>query len=228
MLLFASCKKIDALKGDQEEFNVAVLGGWDGIEIKGVGSVTYTHDTTSVIRVVTSQKVFDVLKFNVAGNTLYINVKNGYTIDNGDEVKIFISHPFVKRFHISGSGEITANLMSTPVTASEFVISGSGSIYATNIENQGVMDVILSGEGNIALEGNSDMQNILLSGSGTMANFNLFTTETDIRITGSGNIECRASDSLNVDISGQGIVYYKGTPVVNTSISGSGNVVNAN
>ena len=227
VLIGTSCKKIDALDGEQLEFEVNV-SNFDGIDLQGVGSLVYTHDTTHSITVVTTQKVYDEMQFTVSGSTLVIKFRDNVTIENGDQVKIYISHPGVKNFTLSGSGSITADLDSNQISGGLFHISGSGSLYATNIVHNGTIDAKISGSGNMALEGISDGSDVLLSGSGTIANFNLHTDNTEVRLTGSGRVECRVNNALDVLISGSGNVYYKGNPTITQAISGSGSLIDAN
>ncbi len=227
VLIGTSCKKIDALEGEQLEFQVNV-SSFDAINLQGVGTIMYTNDTTNSITVMTSQEVFDALEFQVSGTTLVIKVKKNITIQNGDNVKIYISHPDVSQFIISGSGSISANMNSTQFANGKYEISGSGSIHAYNIDHNGTLDAKISGSGNMALEGVSTGSDILLSGSGTIANFNLNTDNTEAKLTGSGTIECRVNTALDVLISGSGNVYYKGNPSVTQEISGSGSVIDAN
>lgn len=51
------------------------------------------------------------------------------------------------------------------------------------------------------------------------------TVNTELKISGSGNIKVYATDNLLVKITGSGNVYYKSNPTVDVKITGSGDVM---
>ena len=87
---------------------------------------------------------------------------------------------------------------------------------------------MITGSGNIKLEGLGDELDIRITGSGDVAAFNLDVVRARVEITGSGNAEVSVEDELDVKISGSGDVRYKGNPSLDVNISGSGRVVDAN
>jgi hypothetical protein len=53
----------------------------------------------------------------------------------------------------------------------------------------------------------------------------MITDTCSCYISGSGRIDTRVNNLLNVTITGSGMVYYFGNPVVASYISGSGKVI---
>jgi len=223
---FSSCKKIDATKGDQEEFNV-IVGEFDGILLKGPGEVYYTNDTVTSITVMTTEKVFKALTFNVLTNTLQIGVLDGYTITNSESLKIYVSKPMVNRLYNSGSGDVFGDFDSIPYTTLAMDVSGSGNITATNIVCS-TLNGTLSGSGAITLTGAATSSNQDISGSGNFHIFDLTTLYTNATASGSGNISLQADSTLDATISGSGSIYYRGFPTITLDSTGSGSLVDAN
>ena len=106
-------------------------------------------------------------------------------------------------------GDIDINEFSG-INGVKALISGSGNIY-TNRTVTGISKV-----------------EAVISGSGDFQGFGFNTNNSDVLISGSGNVETTASEALSIKISGSGNVYYKGFPAINTNITGSGNVINRN
>jgi hypothetical protein len=91
-----------------------------------------------------------------------------------------------------------------------------------------IIESTISGSGRIHLGGSAFEHRINISGSGDVRAFDLATTNTYVKISGSGNSEVWTTNYLDVIISGSGSVYYRGNPQINANISGSGGVFNAN
>lgn len=227
VVLIASCKKVDALKGNQETFEVQV-GSFEKIEQQGVGTINYINDANQSVSVTCSKDVYEALEIFVSGNKLIVKVRNGWTIKNGENIEINVSSPNVNSFKIASSGSISANLNNSQISGGEFIVSGSGNLNAFNIFNNGSLEAKIQASGNMTLEGTTDDADLSIGASGNMSNFNLTATNVVARITGSGNIECTANSALDVLISASGNLYYKGNPTITQEITGSGSVINAN
>jgi|LakMenEpi03Aug12_release.lakeMendotaPanAssembly.Ray.scaffolds.fasta_scaffold157899_2 hypothetical protein len=161
---------------------------------------------------------------------------------------IRIYAPSISDVTLDGSGDITFTKKNTGVlSSSAFKVNGSGNVFvngtvhADNVYTKvnGSGDIQLNteakwvsssvvGSGNIELSGNAATCETDITGSGDVHTFELSCVDVYTDISGSGKIECRASESLDASISGSGTVAYKGWPKINTRISGSGKVVSEN
>ena len=126
---------------------------------------------------------------------------------------------------MKGSGDIT----STNVLVADrlfLYLDGSGDI---DVELDVLdLEASLMGSGDMDLYGIVDNQFITVNGSGDLQAFNLESLNSEVEVRGSGNVEVRAVDELDVLIRGSGSVYYKGRPNLKFSITGSGALINAN
>ncbi|TVQ51110.1 MAG: DUF2807 domain-containing protein [Saprospirales bacterium] len=127
----------------------------------------------------------NVSDFNLSGS-------GNINIDNlvGEEVN----------FQISGSGNIAADLAAIETISR---ISGSGSVRLTG--NSEIARFIVSGSGSIqAGEMESKFVSVNITGSGSVATH--ADTELDIKITGSGNLRYSGNPAVNQSVTGSGRV----------------------
>ena len=130
--------------------------------------------------------------------------------------------PEINALIIEGSGNITAPNTLTNNNIN-LCIKGSGNINAqvkaTNLNTN------IDGSGTIALSGTVASHYSGIKGSGKVAALDLATDQTNVNLTGSGDVEVNAQNSLAVIIKGSGNVYYKGNPNKSIQVKESGKVV---
>ncbi len=143
---------------------------------------------------------------------------------NPGNIDIYITIPQIDGLTISGSGSIISegNIDSRIL---ELIISGSGDIKLDGLKGDKVSAAI-SGSGNIHLLGKqaSNELKATISGSGNVKAIDFPTDIVDVKISGSGNCWVNSVKNLIVRLSGSGNVIYRGNPSVDSNISGSGKV----
>lgn len=220
------------------------LGNFSIINFGTEGTIYVTQGATTSFTVEAQQNVIDDLITKVQGEEL--SIYNDHCLRDHSPIIIHITTPNINELRMSGSGTMISqgkiygnaialvmsgsgniqtedSLLSTSLSVT---LSGSGTIQA--LAGNSESDCTISGSGEVTLSGFSNNSGVTISGSGNFHGFNFITDETSVNISGSGNAEVFANNSLNVTISGSGNVYYKGFPVISTNISGSGNVINSN
>ena len=151
-----------------------------------------------------------------------IDLPNNYN-KSYDKLNIVITSNNIEQLDLSGSGKITGE---HTLPLSKVIISGSGNIDV--ITETAILTSTISGSGSLEISGKADELKHIISGSGSLNGFGLETTETEIKISGSGNTKIYVESNLDVAISGSGSVYYKGNPNFTTNITGSGQIINSN
>jgi hypothetical protein len=101
--------------------------------------------------------------------------------------------------------------------------SGSGDIDIDGIET-GAFAVRSDGSADIALAGTAGRLELDMSGSGDAELADLTTRDARVAVSGSGDVEVRASDRLDVDVDGSGDVRYHGDPALTERVDGSGDL----
>jgi len=187
-------------------------------------NVFVTQGTEQKVTIQAQANLIALLNLTVVNQELRIEFKDNHCIRNST-ISIFVTTPTINKVTLAGSGNIEGqNTWDAPNL--EAIISGSGNLKATIKSTE--IKSSLEGSGNIILSGNTQKQSLRLTGSGNYQNFGLASEQTTVNLTGSGNVEVQASQTLNVTISGSGNVAYKGSPTITQSITGSGKISNAN
>ncbi|MDP2334878.1 MAG: head GIN domain-containing protein [Bacteroidota bacterium] len=148
------------------------------------------------------------------------------TFQPGD-ITIHITTPEINGLAVSGSGDIIAeNQINTKVM--DMAVSGSGNIKLSDLSADQVKTAI-SGSGNIVLAGTKAAQDLSvnISGSGNFKGLDFSADDVAIKVSGSGNVVVQANNNLYVRLAGSGNVTYKGRPLIDQSIAGSGKVRSA-
>lgn len=163
----------------------------------------------------------------ISGRTLIIRfpAKN-YLWRNLDpgSITIHVTVPEIAGLSISGSGDIYAN--GTLITRiMDVTVSGSGNIELADLQSERVKAQI-SGSGNILLKSSKVTAEFTgnISGSGNIKAHDLEAENVKVNISGSGNCTIRSNGQCNVRIAGSGSFFYSGDPSIDSSIAGSGNV----
>jgi hypothetical protein len=199
-------------------------GTFDGVDA-GVDADVYLHyDSVCRVEVSAQSNVLHVLKTVVHGSTLDIEFSRN--VHSHSTITIHVYAPNFVRATLSGSGTIHNSnaLLNGNFHTS---ISGSGTIDLYGLQ-AGAVTAAISGSGSIRLSGQAQSLRTETSGSGDTHTFDLIVQDGDVKISGSGNVEINASQTLDVRISGSGDVYYKNNPAMDVDISGSGNVHHVN
>lgn len=143
---------------------------------------------------------------------------------NPGKIDLFITIPQIDGLTIAGSGSITAdNKIESRIL--DISLSGSGDIRIDNLKADKVTS-LLSGSGNLFLTGQQPAGefNSSLYGSGNVKATGFPVNDVNIKISGSGSCWVNATRNLVVRILGSGNVYYKGNPAIDSSILGPGQV----
>lgn len=157
--------------------------------------------------------------------TLLIKQKPGFYTSHGDAVKISLNAQNLKGLTLTGSGSIQSNGIQE-TDELKIVLDGSGDI-STRVSSPKI-EVQLNGSGDIKLSGQTDNLTAGVAGSGDIHAFELKAKKVSAGLTGSGNLEVYASESLSAGVTGSGEVFYKGEPKdKDFKVAGSGQIIKA-
>lgn len=166
--------------------------------------VFITQGTQEDIVIDAQQNILDLIRTNVIDNELEITVEQ--CVEISQSVKIYITIPAIRTL----------------------TLTGVGSMVGQNAFDVMDLNIVLTGVGEFRLSGMTTNLDIDLVGVGDVEAFGLESEDCDVTISGVGDAEVWASNTLDVTISGTGSVFYKGMPTINSVITGTGEVVDAN
>lgn len=113
---------------------------------------------------------------------------------------------------IAGSGDTELN--NIHCNDLSLSIAGSGDMKINNAVTSGSTDVAIAGSGTVKLSGSSQEAELKISGSGDLYASGYQAKRVSATVSGSGNIECYATEFLKARTSGSGSVGYKGNPEI--------------
>lgn len=196
------------------------LSGFNSVDILIEGDVEIRKSAHYEVVIEGNTNQIDDLTTRVTGGKLKIYSERCF---NNTAFNFIIYTPELMEVKLSGAGDV---LVRNDFHSDEmnFYLSGSGKINGGPISASKVKTRI-SGSGSIYLEGDCNVLEADISGSGTIHAFSLLSNTTNGNISGSGNMDVFTTIALNANISGSGTIRYKGTANVNSNISGSGRVI---
>ena len=206
--------KIETKSFPQNNFNaLSISGGW-------TADIRYSE--TFSMQIETDENIFSDLDISVAGTTLNIGFKSGYSI-SPTQCKVSITMPALIKLQTAGSLTAVISSFNMPKDSMSIDISGSGNITARDI-TVNTLKVDVSGSGDFSATGKAENMIADISGSGDIKTTDFETEKADISISGSGSAKVWITRHLKADIRGSGSVRYKGNPVIETKSSGSGRI----
>ena len=192
--------------------NLAWAGG-DRLQIEVPGNVVYVQGTEAGVVVTGPKDLAD--RIRVVGDRLTLDdddqSEHGYIRWNGhgfqvwnanDRLKITVTAPAVTSFDVVGSSDLMIRDYDQPL-----------------------LNLILSGSGDVTASGSARAVQIDVSGSGDADLAALTTVDADVRVSGSGDVRVGPTGKADVDISGSGDVdLTRRATEISRTLSGSGDI----
>jgi hypothetical protein len=198
------------------------VGGFDRIELRGVGTVVVTQGEREVLTIAAEDNIIGHLDAAVRDGKLVLGQEERW-----DDVRLRPTRPIVytvtvtalSAVALSGVGEVNV----ADLTAERLTIecSGAGGVTLDNIAVDH-LKLVLSGSGSATISGKATVQEAQFSGNASYRAERLASERAAIDISGTARARVRVSGALDVRISGSGTVEYVGSPAINQTISGTG------
>ena len=177
------------------------------VSLSGPLNLNITQDNNQKLIISAPPEVYEEMKIEVVDETLEIGFKRNITcFEVDEETWINITVPDINDIFISGTSEIVSE----------------GDISLDNLQ------ITISGVATIELSGESNNQEISVSGTVNVYNFGLYSENVIIDVSGVGEFEVYATETLDITVSGVGTIKYKGTPTIEQNVSGTLDLINSN
>jgi hypothetical protein len=135
---------------------------------------------------------------------------------------IEICTPIINRITLSGAADLTALDLECEIL--ELQLSGVGDMEFTGQADY--LEVLLSGVGDLRLVGNTGKLDAVVSGVGDLKAGDLTAKRIDIKVSGVGDAVVYPLHTLDARVSGVGDIIYFGNPSEQrTHISGAGEII---
>ncbi|HPF70775.1 MAG TPA: head GIN domain-containing protein [Candidatus Krumholzibacteria bacterium] len=176
------------------------LPAFTKVDLGGAFDIDVTFGETAKVEVTIDDNLWDNLEADVDGGELRLDwIRN---CKPSDDCRIRITMTQLEEFSLHGAGNVSIAGFDGPALAFK-----------------------LRGAGDATISGRTGALDVLLTGAGSLHARDLEAKRVDVRLSGVGNCEVHAVDSLDADISGVGNVDYWGEPEHKvTHVSGMGSI----
>lgn len=201
-------------------------GAFSSIEFRIHGKLYLTQGSPQKVEVEASKDVLSMIKTDVEGGTLEIEVTSKMrNFKSDEEIIVYVTAEKIENINVTGSGDVIAQ---TKIKSEMLAlkVSGSGSLQA-EIEVANNLEAHLSGSGKMELKGTCKNIDSHVSGSGKVKLDATIVENANFNISGSGKIEATGTaSSVKTSISGSGKVLAADleTNSCDVRLSGSGGV----
>ena len=169
--------------------------------------------------------ILDVIETQVQDSELGIRLKETVELGDHEPIIIYISSALFNNIRLSGK----VNLYSETLIVTDVLdvkISGTGEVDIKVHAN--TVAASITGNGKMWFEGETISEIFTISGTGNIYAFDLLSKISDVSISGSGDMEINVEEHLSAYISGTGDIYYRGYPSIKSLITGTGKLIHVN
>jgi len=196
-------------------------GDFKGVSVGGAFEVEIKIGPVTSVEVEADDNLIKLIETRVSGNTLRIENKNKFSINNG-HFKVYITAPEITDIKSSGAANVKALDVLKSSEKISLDASGAGVIKAAVDAPQ--IETEASGAGDIELTGRTREYTAKATGSGNIKSSKLLSENTEAEASGAGSVHVHSSVNLKANASGAGSVYFRGGGNVQQHVSGAGSV----
>jgi hypothetical protein len=200
------------------------LTGFNAVSVAGSYDVYITQGSTESVKVDAPSDIIDRIVTEVQGGVLKIYTKDGtnWNWSGNKKMIIYVAIKNVNAVSLAGSGDVNfKDGLKAPSLKIKLTGSGdiSGKVDVKNLESS------IGGSGDITLSGRAENSSVSVVGSGDFTGQNLATTNTQVKVAGSGDAKVNAAEKIDASVVGSGDVHYTGAAKnISSSKAGSGSV----
>jgi hypothetical protein len=198
------------------------VSSFSGVGVSGSFDVFLVEGNEGKIDLSVEENLEQYLVTEVKNGKLNIRWKKGMNINTSRDTEVTVHFKNLNSVALAGSGDIVSR-DKIKTDNLDIAVAGSGDIKL-ELEAQSA-DAAVSGSGDIELSGTATEFEAAVAGSGDIEAYDLHTDKAELKISGSGTIQCTVEKELVGRISGSGDIKYKGNPrIEDIKVSGSGSV----
>jgi hypothetical protein len=196
------------------------VAGASAVSLAGVGDLTIVQGEPESLVIEAEDNILPHIRTKVDDGLLEISEEGSVSPTKPIYFKLTISH--LSKIISSGAGSVQSDKFSSPGLL-DLRVEGAGKVKLSQLECE-TLKVVLSGAGDVKLQGRTRTQDVDLTGAANYVADDLRTQSTKLVISGAGHAKVWAMGELDVNISGTGDVDYYGTPQIKKQIEGVGSL----
>jgi len=200
------------------------LSGFSAVNVAGPFDVYIVQGSSESVKVEAPSDIIGRIVTEVEGGVLkiYSKSESNWNWGRNKKMVIYVSIKDVNAVSLTGSGDVYfRDGLKAP--SLKIKLTGSGDI--TGKLDVKSLESTLSGSGDITISGRAETSTVSVVGSGDFTGQNLTTTNTSVRVAGSGDARINASAKIDASVVGSGDVHYTGGATsISKSKAGSGDI----
>lgn len=185
------------------DFSELVTNGGFDIELK--------QGETNKLQVQAPERYIDDLLTVVEGNKLVIKMREGVTVNQFKNFKVWLTFKTLNKLTANGAADINAEDW-LDLSAFSIVINGAADIELPLRCRR--LEANINGAGDLNFEGNANVADISIAGAGDLNSLDLEVKKMEISLSGAGSAKVYVTGHLEASISGVGSIRYKGNPTL--------------
>lgn len=184
---------------------------YDAVALTGSMNVQLVRGTEGSLKIEAEENLQQHILTEVNSGRLKISVEKGYSLQASRNYDITITVPFtdLEEVSLTGSGDIVST---EAIKAKNFAIKITGSGNVDLPVQAQTTSASITGSGDIRISGSSVDFDCKVTGSGDISAFDFKAEHVKATVTGSGDLEVYASESLKAVVPGSGDIAYRGNP----------------
>jgi len=201
------------------------IGEFDSIRVGGPIDVQLTPGRAASLRLEAPADVMPRVETRVEGGRLVLQVRGCVNATRDRPIVAHITTRQVREIEMQGSGDVTIQGQIRRDRL-DLDLQGSGDVRAAVAVRHLALEI--HGSGNAYLSGQTESQDLKVTGSGDVDAARLKARDARVRVSGSGDIDVLVTGELDASVSGSGDIVYRGNPAkVHRRVSGSGSIEGA-
>ena len=221
----------------EEAFSVQEADGHDylpegaeftGVKFEGFGKVVITQGETCALTVAADPDLLDNITVSVEADTLFIKYDAEFknwdllkSLADKKPIQYKLSIKQLSKLALAGVGDLRAEHLEGD--SLDIDHQGAGKIHFADLHYTS-LNAVLGGLGEIVLSGEIQTQVANLSGAGQYQAKDLRSQSADVLVSGAGEAQVWAEETLNAQVTGIGSIKYRGTPALQESGSDMGSI----
>lgn len=184
---------------------------YDKIALVGSMDVRIVEGKEGNLKVAAESNLQEYILTEVKDGVLKISVEKDISLNPSRNMGITVTVPVedIEGLSVTGSGDVSnAGVLKSDEL--KISVTGSGDIMLNVAANE--LSGAITGSGDIKLSGNTEEFSCKVTGSGDFMAYNLKAKNVEAGVSGSGDIQVSASESLKARVSGSGDITYRGNP----------------
>ena len=192
----------------------------DELKVAGSGKVKLKQGDTELLVIEADDNILPHIITEIDDGELFIHPERNTNLRSKSGIVYYLTLKNIEEIKLSGAVDLESSLIEAKKL--EFGLSGATKIKA-RIKTD-TLEIEGSGASKLYLEGETNKQEVKISGSMHYDAGSLQSDVAEIEVSGASRITVAVRKKLEVEASGVAVVSYKGNPEVTKEISGAASV----